>query len=152
MTKKTNPLDDLNLDDISGDVTPATVQVAEEAIAAAIQHVDDHAIPLTEEEEWQACLSRLIPHCEKKGQIGDQWICIPVTDSEGKLFLLNREVKDATGEEFMTWLHLVYPPSKTQGFTAKECEEYKYRESIYENVVKTAEYFKFPKQKQLSIK
>jgi hypothetical protein len=156
MTKKTDPFDDLNLDDLNGDkknsLIPSTTQVAEEAIVAAIQYIDDNAIPLTEEEIWRQCLARLDRHVQKKGQTGDETICLPIVDNNGKFFLAIRTLQECTGSEFLAWLNYIYPPSKTQGFKTEECDEYKYRESLYLNVIQTHDFFKFPKTRGITEK
>ena len=139
--KKDSDLD-FDLDDIT-EIKPAE---ATAAIEKAVEVINQNAKPLTEEEERAAVIDRLKRYC------GTQTICLPIVDSNGKLNLIIRNLYDATGDEFLQWLHLVYPLSRQGGFTAKDCDDYEYRNTTFKLVTseKTLDYFKWPSSKLIS--
>lgn len=139
MTKKKDDLD-IDLDDISGD-KKATEAVAKEAIEEAVEFINKKAPQVKDEveDEWSACLARL------KKSLDKTWICLP-TVIEDKLYIQNIEMENCTGEQFLTWLHLVYPPSKElKDISADSCSELKYRKALFDQIRQSTNFMKFPK-------
>lgn len=128
---------DLNIDDI----TPIkTTEVATDAIQEAIKFIATKNPEFaSEEEEWTGCLSRL------KEATNKTWICVPVVDENGKLFIKTPEIGDCPASLFLDWMCLVYPLSKTLGFTEKECEEKSARETLFAQIIQSIRQIHFPK-------
>lgn len=132
--------DDLEFD--LDDISPVkTTDVAEEAIQKAVAFVSENDEPLTEEEEWQNCLIRL------KAKAGHASICLPHVTEDGKVYLEVPTIENCTGEQFLAWMCLIYPPASTMGFTAKECDTASYRETLFSQILQSIRLLAFPKIK-----
>lgn len=115
-------------------------EVATNAIEEAIEFVTKDKTEMTEEEEWQACLSRL------KASTKKTYICIPHIVDE-KIYLESPDLESCTGEQFLRWMYLVYPPAKDLGFTEDECGTFTYRDTMFNEVISSLKYLAFPKTK-----
>lgn len=138
--KKLNDVD-LDFGELSPEKPLKTTDVAAEAIAAAVDYLNEHAVQLTPEEEYMMVLARLRKNTDKN------WLCLPVVSAEGPLQLVIRELKTVDGETFLEWMKYAYPYSRELGFKAEDCDEYSYRKQIYDNVIANAGMFKFPSMK-----
>jgi hypothetical protein len=136
--KKSEVVEDIDLDDISGDKKPLT-EVAEDAIEEAIKEIAKKLPRVEATDDWSECLARL------KAATDKTWICIPTVVGE-KLYLQNVEIENCTGQQFVDWLYLVYPPARNlKDITAETCESLKYRQRLFDEVRQNPNFLRFPK-------
>lgn len=129
----TDKLDDLDLDDVQGNIISSKKKTPLIKIASEIP-----GGLRSEEIEWNACIERLEEHCKKT------WVCLPQIDTNNKLCISTGEIKECSSNLFFKWLCYVYPPAKNMKHSASDYDKTEFREKAFFNIVNIVTSMKFP--------